>query len=146
VLFVPVNVRCARGYYLTGGVCAPCSNLAGCLICSSSSVCLTCTTGYYLSTSVCATCVSAIPNCYQCYSSATCASCANGYQLTATGGCTTMQVSSGSAPPPTPPPELQFASYYVNATMLKHALLVTGGSTYQNVGSINWTAVAKIFL
>lgn len=137
-------LSCDGGYYLAGNTCVACSAITGCLICSTSTTCLTCTAGYYISAGTCIACSVTIPNCFQCYSAAACASCANGYQVTAAGGCQAMKISSGSAPPPTPPPQLQFKSYYVSPTVLKHVLAVTGGSTFQKVNSVNWTAVAKI--
>jgi hypothetical protein len=143
-----ICLACDGGYYLSGGLCLPCSGLTGCLICNGSSFCLTCTAGYYSNGSVCSSCSSVIPNCYQCLNSTLCAACQSGYQLSATAtACDPLQLSSGTADPITTPAELTFRSYYVNASVLKHALAVVEKSTtFQNVHSQNWSSVASIYL
>lgn len=143
-----ICLACDGGYYLSGGQCLPCSGLTGCLICNGSASCLTCTAGYYSSGSTCLSCSSAIPNCYQCFNSTLCAACQSGYQLSATAtACGALQLTSGTAEPISAPAELTFRSYYVNATVLKHALAVVDKSaTFQNVDSQNWSSVASIYL
>jgi hypothetical protein len=43
------------------------------------------------------------------------------------------------------PAGISFKSYYVNSTILKHALN-TGGRALKNVATTNWTTSAKILL
>lgn len=58
-----------------------------------------------------------------------------------------MQVSSGSSAAAGGPAELMFRTAYVNASTLRHSLSVSDKSaTYENVDTVDWINVAKIYV
>jgi hypothetical protein len=67
LLYPSLDCVCIPGYYMSGTVCLTCdSAMAGCLECSSMSVCTKCNNGYYLNGVTCQLCSSAIIGCFSC--------------------------------------------------------------------------------
>lgn len=140
-------LACDGGYYLSSTSCAACSTITGCLICNGSSSCLTCTAGYYNVNLTCSQCSSVIEHCFQCHNDSSCIACESGYIITASGGCQAMQASSSGSTTTSGPAKLLFRTAYVNASVLRHFLSVSDKSAaYENVDSVDWINVAKIYI
>jgi proprotein convertase subtilisin/kexin type 5 len=71
---------------MNGTVCRTCiSFIAGCLYCTSTSVCLSCQSGYYQAGNTCVAC-SGITGCLDCSGPSTCNLCSDAYYLNSGDG------------------------------------------------------------